>query len=220
MPLSSPAGSVNPFLPPTLRSQRARARPSARLRTLGVLPPGSARGGGRAGLGAPLTGRGAPAGPPRRTRAAAGTQGHPVDAGEQRRKPALKPAGTHRKAGDPPRTSEPGGRAGRLRRELTFARTEAFGAGAPRAASRKWPEGGRRCPPRSAGPEEGALRPRRPRPRPGVSPEPGGEEPSGPGAVLRPQPAAISGAARAAPATQCYRVRAAATSGHACTANS
>lgn len=143
MPLSSPAGSVNPFPPPTLRSQRAQARPSARLRTLGVLPPGGARGGGRAGLGAPRTGRGAPAGPPRRTRAAAGTQGHPVDAGEQRRKPALKPAGTHRKAGDPPRTSEPGGRAGRLRRELTFARTEAFGAGAPaRLPGSGWKEDG------------------------------------------------------------------------------
>lgn len=42
LPLGSPPGGVNPFLPPTLRSQRrsqrAQARPSPRLRTLGVLP--------------------------------------------------------------------------------------------------------------------------------------------------------------------------------------
>lgn len=36
----------------------------------------------------------------------------------------------------------------------------------------------------------------------------------------RPELAAISGAACGAPVTQCYRFRAAATSGHTCTANS
>lgn len=140
-PLSSPAGSVKPFLPPALRSQRAQAPPSSRLRTLGVLPPEGdppAADSQERARRRPSWARGASdrpgraCGAPRLHESRAGTQGHPADAGKQQRKPARKPAGTHRKAGHPPLTSEPGGGNGRLRCELTFARTEACGGVPPR----------------------------------------------------------------------------------------
>lgn len=195
--------------------------------------PGSSRGGSRAGIGLPLSGRSAPSEPrPARALSLAaspqqgGGHGHPAEAGGQgRRRPGV---------GD----TRQGPRRG-LRRAAHLGARQPGQASAMLISllTKQKPEGvSPRCFQKvslrkemlfqhSGSREEGALGMHGPRPRrvteglPGAG---GGERssPPPPGAPYRPDLRVISGAARAAPATQCYRFRAAATSGHTCTANS